>query len=205
LRFHEPLCNGGYVHGVIEAAFREGQILSADLRSLCDSVSSQELRIECVHGTGHGAMLARRNDLDPALAFCADYPDAAEREACVGGVFMELFNAELQMHPSPLLRAEDPFQPCPAVSAPLRPSCYLYAPMYYLTLHPGDYVGALSWCEGAPDEAHRFICAHAVGGLAMNDHPGDPSLVQGICGGAIPPRREACLRGMARMALMNAD
>lgn len=94
----------GCYHGVIQGYFldvarRTGRVTAGDLDALCQPHRAQPpLYFECTHGMGHGLMAAYSHRLPDALAGCDLVYDAAARDSCWGGAFME--NIVGALHPA---------------------------------------------------------------------------------------------------------
>lgn len=73
-------CSGGYYHGVLQAG---GNV--AEARAMCDTLTEDEERADCMHGAGHAIYLIEP-DLSNALEYCA----GDKQQVCVAGYFMEL-------------------------------------------------------------------------------------------------------------------
>lgn len=160
MQFRDEFCNSGYVHGVIEARFSEG-INQTELLALCKDETG--LRgWECWHGIGHGLMYENENDLPDALISCDSLPTLAAQNACQNGVFMENFNSNDTAHPSIYRSAAEPLYPCADQLERHQGNCYLYAPSYFLAVHPGAYSQTLSICRTAPTE-WQSACTTGVG------------------------------------------
>lgn len=94
----------GCYHGVIQGYFldvarRTGDVSAADLDALCQPHrATPALYFECTHGMGHGLMAAYHHRLPDALAKCDLISDAAARDSCWGGAFMENIVGALHPH-----------------------------------------------------------------------------------------------------------
>src|SRR3712207_5067763 len=109
---------------------------------------------------------------------------------------MENFNTEQKDHVSKFLKESDPFYPCPKQADRYKVDCYLYAPVYFLSLNPGDYAAALQWCKGA-EAGFKATCAKGVGSQMIKDNLNDPKSVEATCMGGEPEQTAPCIAGMA--------
>jgi hypothetical protein len=210
IKFHDEVCNSGYLHGVIEARFsKPGEDVFAAMRTVCRAYRPNTfLGWQCHHGVGHGLMYYTGNDLPRALTICDSYRQAFARSACFNGTFMENFNFLAQLtierrgQPSRLSREEDPAVSCNEQEARHKEDCFLYAPTYFLALHDRDYPSALRWCLGVRPE-FREVCARGVGGEMVKEHNSAPKLVEKTCIGAPPLLVEPCIQGMVDLYVMH--
>ncbi len=196
MKYQDEVCNGGYLHGLIESRLSESTDVFADMKTMCDPYPPGSfLGFECYHGIGHGAMFYTANDLPRSLEMCDAFANASKRSSCANGVFMENFNADQELHLSEFLREDDPFYPCMEQAERHKEDCYLYAPTYFLSLNKDDYVGALQWCEGAEAD-FRPACTYGVGMQTMKENMGDPKFVESTCAKGKPGQVAQCIRGM---------
>lgn len=149
---------------------------------------------KCFHGLGHGPMFFSENDLESSLRYCKTLSEGFQRIQCAEGVFMENFETGESVHPSASLHADNPFFPCRAQQDPYKGVCAFYAPRSYIAKHPGDYAGALQWCERVPTVS-RSACIKGVGSVAMKEHIDEPLLSERVCDGADASERRYCIEG----------
>lgn len=200
---NDEICNSGFFHGVIESRFAAVEDVPAEMRIACaPHPSDTYLGWQCYHGVGHGLMFQTGNDLPRVIALCEAYEDVGARDSCINGAYMENFNAERKVHPSRFLDASDPFMPCGRPETAHKSECYLYAPTFYLALHPGRYEEALRWCRGAEPE-HRAACAQGVGSQAMKEHLDDPAFVERVCRRGRADETASCIYGMSSYAIFH--
>jgi len=199
----DEICNSGFFHGVIEAHFAGVDDVPAAALTACAAYRADTyLGWQCYHGIGHGLMFSTANDLPRVVALCEAYEDPFARRNCINGVYMENFNVERKVHPSAYLKADDPFFPCGEPGTVHKGECYLYAPTFYLSLHPGGYEDALAWCRQAEPD-FRTACLNGVGGQAFKEHPDEPVFVERVCRRGRSEEAEACIRGMASLAFFH--
>ena len=199
MKYQDEVCNSGYLHGVIEAHFTG----SADIFTAKETICTQYrpgsfLSWECYHGVGHGFMYYTANDLPQSLGWCDSYEDDFVRSSCTNGVFMENFNTDQKFHPSQFLKENDPFYPCGELERRHKGDCYVYAPIYFLSLHKDEYVKALEWCEGA-EFAFRSTCVAGVGSQALKENIANPKFVESVCMTAPQGQIAPCIDGMVRL------
>ena len=201
MKYRDEVCNSGYLHGIIETKFSESEDVFRDMRTMCDEYRDGGfLGWQCNHGLGHGAMFYTANDLPRSLEMCDALGSSFANSNCANGVFMENFNADQKLHLSEFLKEGDPFYPCMDQAERHKTDCYMYAPTYFLSLHPDDYAGALEWCEGAEPD-FESACAFGVGTQTMKENLNDTKFVESVCTGGGPEQTEPCIRGMAALSV----
>lgn len=87
----EPMCSGGYFHGVLEGAAQamgSARFLTV-FPTLCDSVTKEDLE-QCIHGLGHAAYTASPDDLTVGDRHCTTLKPRGDEvyESCLEGMFM---------------------------------------------------------------------------------------------------------------------
>lgn len=193
--FADEICNSGYMHGIIEIAFERSRDIGATMNTICEGLPEKRFAAwECFHGVGHGLMFESQNDMPGSIALCNTYSTQFRRKACANGVYMENFNADAVLHPSEYVDVDNPLSPCSDQPTEHRLDCYLYAPTHYLSLHEGDYAGALELCEAVAIQA-RFACIRGVGMQAMKEHVLDPADALAICDLPNAKDESACIAG----------
>ena len=199
MKYQDEVCNSGYLHGVIEAHFAG----SADIFTAKETICTQYrpgsfFSWECYHGVGHGFMYYTANDLPQSLGWCDSYENEFARSSCINGVFMENFNTDQKFHPSQFLKGNDPFYPCAEQERRHKGDCYVYAPIYFLSLHKDQYVKALEWCEGA-ESAFRSTCVAGVGSQALKENIASPKFVESVCMAARREQIAPCINGVVKL------
>ncbi len=196
LSYKNEMCGSGYFHGVIETYIGSTANLQDALQGICDGYTDVFDRANCYHGLGHGLMFVSNNNLPRALAQCDNYPDSKARIQCAEGVFMENFNTDLDDHPSAYLNQNDSMSIC---KTPLldyqKATCYFYAPLFYLTVHPSQYPEAFAWCKTA-EENFRDSCIKGVASRATKENIKGISYVENLCLSLAAADQSACAEGI---------
>lgn len=115
----ERSCQGGYYHGVMEAAGLGLNKVEFDrqYRWFCVDVSGVSDYGSCVHGIGHGVWYATGQQLPQSVELCDLLPSSRDARACVDGVFMAR-NSE-----TPPEHGWERFRVCDAFALEIRAAC----------------------------------------------------------------------------------
>jgi mono/diheme cytochrome c family protein len=199
-------CASGYYHGIAERALSEAPSdeLAPVARDLCGSPDIRRttfLAYQCVHGLGHGLMIASGYDLPRSLETCDQLRDEWDRTACTGGVFMENITSSYGIQ-SRWLRDDDPLYPCQVVATRHKLYCYLMVTSRILPLVGYDFAKTASACMQSEAE-WVATCFQSLGRDASGQARGDAGEILRLCGMAGPWARD-CLYGAAR-DLANTD
>jgi hypothetical protein len=117
------ICGSGYYHGIIEEHFTTTQNILEDFTKVCDESDGR-----CVHGIGHGLMLALNNNLPEALTYCDRFTTNNKQIQCSEGVFMENFMTDQDIHPTTYRSDDDWFYPCNTITKKLyQAPCTFYS------------------------------------------------------------------------------
>jgi len=139
-------CGSGYYHGVVERSLvgikkRTRDTLGRAARTLCDEALSRAtpwVANNCLHGVGHGLMIATGLSLPLSLAVCNRLATWWESDACKGGVFMENLQSSYGFQ-SRWLRDDDPVYPCNVVASENKKRCYQMVTSRILPLVGDDW------------------------------------------------------------------
>lgn len=193
--YQDEFCNSGFIHGILEERFSDSLNVEKDMRMACESSSPNMFEYwQCHHGVGHGLMFYSENDLPASLDLCDAYSVEMARSACRNGVFMENFNVDGKLHLSQYLNPHDPFVPC--ASLPYQEECYLYAPIYILSLNRGALEMVVQFCDRAPSP-FDVMCARGAGFQILKRNVQEAAFVQELCMRAFTQdQRSGCIEGM---------
>jgi hypothetical protein len=198
--YQDAICNSGFVHGVIEATFKDSRDISRDLNEVCkDATQNLYTKWECFHGIGHGVMYYTNNNLPLSLQFCSSFKSDFERGNCANGVYMENFNSEQSLHPSTFVKNDDLFYPCFEPNSIDRDACFYYAPVRFLELNNHNYIEAMQWCSGAGSFAES--CKSGVSGQAVKDYFDDLSAVEQLCSSVGKADQSNCIQSAVTMVV----
>ena len=197
------ICWSGYYHGIIERALLDaGGSSSGVLRSVSRTICSEALQTmtpwiayQCLHGLGHGIMLATGMHLERSLELCKSTKTRWERDACKGGVFME--NVSPSFGVSRWHRADDLLYPCNAVALEDRLRCYQMVTTRVLPALGNDWGETAEVCAGA-EPAFVQTCFRSFGRDASSHSSRDVETTIETCAVARPFGGEAsCIRAAA--------
>jgi hypothetical protein len=229
-----PEFESGCYHGVLQSYFMllrmgaSGRLTAEAVAAPCTGAeleASHFLRLQCLHGLGHGVAIFHDHDLPNALASCDLLPLPWEREACHAGAFMENVVAVIDPHSShldhhgghggqadhadhgrhddrpagrfPALDPDDLHFPCNAVEARYRTACYQLQTSAVLALHPGNLGLAAAMCAEAPAEAED-TCFQSLGRDVTAAAGQDPRRAAALCERHGSAGVRACHEGAAR-------
>jgi hypothetical protein len=193
----------GCYHGVIdEFVATMPRISREDVARLCDgapvTAESPVVRIQCVHGVGHGLARVTGDRVADALASCDGFGTDQDRDACYRGVFQQVIeqtDARPDTDPFALdPTRQDPFAACNAVAERYRRACYAHQPTAILAANGDDVPAAFSTCDRAP-MAYIVACYQGVGAWISIFTHWDPDQTSTLCQYADLPFRPWCLDG----------
>ena len=181
MSYRNEACDSGYLHGVIEEALVKSPDPLKKIKEICNSYRGETyLSWECYHGIGHGLMLVTDNELERSIAYCKELDTHFMQNNCVNGVFMENSNTDQKIHIPHYLDPSDPFVPCETQPSEYQELCYIYAPVYFLSLHPNQYDKAVLWCLGAPND-NKNACISGVESQIMKEQLYNTNIIEGEC------------------------
>lgn len=162
------VCGYGYKHSVIIGSLQDLREPAA-VADLCSGPSfsrSQYRHWHCLHGVGHGLMVANGYDLFRALGECERMRSAFDQETCASGVFMENSVAN-ELPPGeapPYWQPDEPFSACYRVAERHRPPCFRFQGAGF-AIHAADKGGQpATVCQGISSTAYRRECFAGLGG-----------------------------------------
>lgn len=165
----------------------------------------------CLHGLGHGLMLATGYDLHQSLAFCDAVDGRYGQGSCYGGVFMENFagwsesqdksatavHEHLGGHAAAeryWLDPSDPSFPCDAVGAKYQWDCWYFHTSVVLYFNRGNFSDVIRRCaELGSDVANA--CYRSLGRDVSSYSGREPAQAALVCGSAPPAGQGPCARG----------
>jgi hypothetical protein len=181
----DSTCWSGYYHGVLERALLraksvEPAALAAVARPLCaDRTMRPIVFYGCLHGLGHGLMIATGLNLPTALDVCSRLVSMWDRDACRGGVFMENISMSYGFR-SMWLKDDDPVYPCNWVARAAKRRCYQYVTSRILPSVNDDWTRTAAMCMRVERD---FVddCFQSFGRDASNRSDRDPQKIADLC------------------------
>ena len=180
-----PTCWSGYYHGVVErslvkAKSRDPVGLAAVSRSLCsDAHMTPWVVYGCLHGLGHGLMIATGLNLPVSLAVCARLDRWWDRDACRGGAFMENISSSYGFK-SRFLKDDDPVYPCNSVAYATKRRCYQMVTSRILPLVGDEWERTAEICAGV-ESGFVSWCFRSLGRDASSRSNRDVSEIAELC------------------------
>lgn len=195
-------CWGGYLHGVVEAAFRGkhiSDISSEAIRSLCDSVKEKGEKsfeyFSCVHGLGHSLMFVSDNDLLWSLTHCDNLSSVWETRQCQNGAFMQNLFSNYNDHASEFAATDDLHFPCSVMEERFQDVCYQVQGKLILDRTKWNFTDAFHVCTTIASSTLQSACASGLGAGVSNFAKYDPKRVSTLCAEAAGPLDDSCLYG----------
>ena len=198
------ICWSGYYHGILERALVDVSATTPNaLATVSGSICSEALErmtpwiaYQCLHGLGHGVMIATGMHLARSLDLCRLTETRWERDACKGGVFME--NISPSVGTTQWLRDDDLLYPCNAVAVVDRARCYQMVTTRVLPAVGNDWEETAEICAGI-EAAFVQMCFRSLGRDASNNTGRDVDRTVALCAVAREYDGEAsCIRAAAQ-------
>ena len=157
-QFVDPMCGGGYLHGVIEQAFLYNGLnyMSDVVHKQCSGVIEES----CLHGIGHGVHQVV-GDVKDSVEICSQV--ASTNTDCYDGVFMDVFDMEGSASKQQLT-PEDGILLCEETTIVSGNSCYFYLPRILSSSSPSSITDL---CSSAEIKDGWAACAQGSGVFFM--------------------------------------
>jgi len=172
--FTDRTCGGSLYHGIMQENFRakslsENSASTFDAaRDLCNEISDvsySQIRSECLHGIGHGLVIANDFDAFAAMKKCEEIEDEFGQRACTEGASME--NALAFRFDKGTFDENDVLFPCSVLDDTYEEACYTYHSIYILKKFP-TVKEAFNQCEKHQNEEHVKYCFYGIGAIKAN-------------------------------------
>jgi hypothetical protein len=204
----------GCYHGVMEMRIgRKGAPSRAEVAEVCTAPEihvSSFMLYQCVHGLGHGVMMARIipaanpsiPELTGALEDCDATANAWEQSSCYSGVYMEFINAAFwpafHYPNTPKFKRDDPQYPCNGVPGKYARDCYIMQATAMLMHANQNFAEASKMCAKALENASD-ICHSSLGREASGRNRGHELDALNICASTVDQNAEGyCLSGAVK-------
>ena len=132
-------CGGSLYHGIMESFFMSEDYRSKDaddiqITKLCDVLGIDPIdiiRLECVHGIGHGLAKSLNYDVFSAVERCDEFDETTEQTYCYHGIFMENSQEYFDTQGGNF-DPDDVMYPCNRLDDKYVAQCYYYHTTYIL-------------------------------------------------------------------------
>lgn len=143
----DDICAGWYMHWILEELFLHHPELKQNPEKVCSSVPDEH-SWSCFHGVWHWVMFANLRNVEKSLLSCRSLSTNTFTYRCFEWVWMELFwwNTDHAWANSLWWNLDKPFDVCKNAKLDEKPTCYLYAHLWYLRTHPRDYQWVINFC-----------------------------------------------------------
>lgn len=206
----------GCFHGAIQAHFRSlDRIDERAVATLCPTDDPFRSYV-CLHGVGHGLMLATGYALNESLGLCDATGDSYASGSCHGGVFMQNFAGwKESREPAVAGHAShgdkpaerywiDPGDlnfPCNIIDADYQWSCWYFHTSVVLTLNGQDFDDANARCRALNATLHT-ACYRSLGRDASVYRNYDATAASQICMSAPASGQGPCVRGIVANSIL---
>lgn len=189
-----PLCGGGFIHGMIETRFGLLSVLSpksvqTEVLATCGSPKNEI----CYHGIGHGLMVLFNNDDLAALQACQEV-SLPGRMDCFDGIFMHIFDAEETGVPKDSPRRAEGALFCKSLTHEQRVSCYFYLPRIFANT-PMMVENAVHVCSSVTPLLHQNICIQGSGHMFLKYMLPDTETAMEACQSFPTAQQKICEAG----------
>lgn len=160
-------CTGGYMHGVLEAYFKDQKDVAIGpelMRQACAEYGDKEIMrpigTECFHGAGHAFMHAHKNDILTTLNACNKLSHEWQKYWCGYGAFMELFYSNRPTYD--FNRPEYSYDIkglCEILDIRWKESCYFFSGIVLFVTRPSiEYSEVFRKCDSIQEDQYRDWC-----------------------------------------------
>jgi len=164
-------CGGSIYHTIMQQYFGTKLLSDNGIPSFivaskaCDEltdVSYSQIRSECIHGVGHGLVIAYNFDGLTAMKKCEEFDDGFAQRSCLEGASMENAQKLKRMEEGNLVN-DDVFFPCSMLNQRYEGACYHFHSIYILKIVNGSAEDAFKQCDKLQN--HVKDCYYGIGTL----------------------------------------
>jgi len=209
LLFFDPTCAGGFYHGIMENYFNTEiffgrsspeEINTKTACALLSEVPYIQPKIQCVHGVGHGLVIAYNYDIFSVLKRCDEFETPFSQHACYQGVFMENIGGYFENNGG-AFDQKDIFYPCNKVDEKYAGDCYQFHALYIL--HKLDFSVEDSFIQCDKITPQKFVsdCYYGVGQKMWSFSHLDMEKLKSICLKGDSAYQSYCFAGVEYMVV----
>ena len=166
------LCGNALYHGILDNYLPVKVLLDdipvedLDINTPCknlDSSQSSNAYRQCLHGMGHGLLVAYDFDVLEAVKRCDIFRENDDHFwECTEGLFMENHNQYFENTGLGAYKEDDILYPCNYLDVKYQEACYQYQANIILSRNNFDYSETFKICEGLQYEASQKSCTRSV-------------------------------------------
>lgn len=197
LKICDTAYNYGCYHGFIEAFLAKNDLaLVVQIEKACFDLGSLHSP-SCLHGIGHGVMIARSYNLDLALEDC-DRLQTQSQIYCHDGVFMERITGSMQKdkQKSPVIKENLNF-PCDSIASKYQKQCWRNQPAAWIAYFQNNISKTGSQCLAIVPE-FQDTCLESLGFLIAMNTQDDAAQIKNLCTFQNGQVSDTCLTGVIR-------
>jgi len=168
-------CGGSIYHGIMQQYFGTKLLSDNGIPSFivaskaCDEltdVSYSQIRSECIHGVGHGLVVANNFDVVTAMKKCEEFEDVFAQRSCLEGASMENAHKFRRMEEGNL-ENDDVFFPCSMLNQRYAGACYHFHSIYILKKVNGSVEDAFKQCDKLQNQNNVKDCYYGIGTINL--------------------------------------
>jgi len=163
-------CGGAFFHGIMQEHFRTksqlgyGDSAFVEASNVCNNLSDVSyslIRSECIHGIGHGLLIANHFDFFVTVKKCEKFEDLFDQRLCIEGASME--NAHAFSMGKGTFDENNILFPCSELDDRYAGDCYTYHSIYILKKVNEWAEDAFKQCDKHQKENHIRHCYYGIG------------------------------------------
>jgi len=205
-------CGGAIFHGIVQNYFviQKNEGIDSDTINILDICPKFEenpyeiKRWQCLHGLGHGLIIAYDYDVFSAVKRCNVFELGWEQISCGKGIFMQN-NVKYAESRGGNFDENNILYPCNEIEDKYTPQCYQYHTSYLLFQNNGSIMNSFADCDKIEPEEFVKYCYHGMGRQLLSATEVQIEKINRFCQlGEQEQYYTDCFRGMV-MILVNTN